>query len=386
MTPITDHVDQALNRLITQYKANCANLQNTISGFVEQTQDDENMFQEFFAERYLATAIGAQLDGLGQIIGVNRGSLNDADYRARLYLKIAQNFSEGAIENLIWIYKELMDADSIILSEIFPAEFSMMAINPNPITDLTTVYNSIILAKAAGIGISFLGYTNGEPFFAFLDDPGLLNDTFGNIFDLDIGGIFVSTILNPPIVSPDLGVLYREKFDYPIGTDMLTKGYSWTQYLTEVGTFLTNASEQGEIKTTVANWAGGFTYDVGEIWTDYDFYIDLVSYGSRFIFGVRFTNVGGYWIQWLPSSQLRIFRGPKNFPNGITLIGTYDSVAPATVSCWKVSVVGNSIKVYADNVFLFEHFDAVFSVGTFGLSNYQSPPSVVDNILVIDRS
>lgn len=148
------------------------NLQNIIAGFVEQTQDDEDMLQDFFAERYLATAIGAQLDGLGLIIGVNRGILNDTDYRSQLYLKIAQNFSEGAIENLIWIFKELMVADSIILTEIFPAEFAMLAINPNPVVDLTFVYNAIVLAKAAGVGISFLAYTNGEPFFAFLGVSG----------------------------------------------------------------------------------------------------------------------------------------------------------------------------------------------------------------------
>jgi len=162
-------------RLITQYK-NASNLIDIIAGFGEQTQDDEDMLQAFFLERYLATAIGAQLDGLGQIIGINRGVLNDADYRARLYLQIAQNFSEGAIENLIWIYKELMGADSIILSEIFPAEFSMLAINPAPIADPTTIRDAVFAAKAAGVGSGFLAKTNAAPYFAFLGVPG---DTAG---------------------------------------------------------------------------------------------------------------------------------------------------------------------------------------------------------------
>lgn len=170
------------------------NLKNIITGFVEQTQDDEDMFQEFFLKRYLATAEGAQLDGLGLIIGDNRGTLNDTDYRARLYLKIFQNYSEGTIEDLLRIYDELMDPDSVVLSEIFPAEFSMMAINPNPITDLTTVYNAIFLAKAAGVGISFLGYTNGEPFFAFLDDTVGNTAGFADLGTPGSGGIFVSII------------------------------------------------------------------------------------------------------------------------------------------------------------------------------------------------
>lgn len=148
------------------------NLQKIIVGFAEQTQDDEDMFQEFFVKRYLATATGVQLDGLGVIIGINRGSLNDTDYRARLYLKIAQNFSEGAVENLIWIFKELMDADSVILSEVFPAEFGMLAINATPITDPVTIANAVFAAKAAGIGISFLAETDAAPYFAFLGVPG----------------------------------------------------------------------------------------------------------------------------------------------------------------------------------------------------------------------
>lgn len=148
------------------------NLADIIAGFAEQTQDDEDMFQAFFLKRYLATATGAQLDGMGLIIGVNRGGLNDADYRARLYLQISQNFSEGAIENLVWIYKELMDADSIVLAEIYPAEFSMLAINSLPIADTTTIYNAIFAAKAAGVGISFLAKTNAAPYFAFLGVSG----------------------------------------------------------------------------------------------------------------------------------------------------------------------------------------------------------------------
>lgn len=174
MALILDHEAQALARLIEQYKGS-TNIENVIKAIVPQTQDQEPVLDDLQLLRFLGAASGEQLDGLGRILDTPRAGLSDTDYRGLLTVKIAENFSEGTIEDLIGIFNALMDATKTQAIETFPAAFQLTAINGGvPILPLANVRISIERAKPAGVGIGALIQATADP-FVFDGDP----DGFG---------------------------------------------------------------------------------------------------------------------------------------------------------------------------------------------------------------
>ncbi len=79
VTPITNHVEAAIQRLIQQYK-NSDRIKAILLSFVEQIQELETTGGQLNDERSIDTAIGTQLDNLGIIIGLTRsGGESDSD-------------------------------------------------------------------------------------------------------------------------------------------------------------------------------------------------------------------------------------------------------------------------------------------------------------------
>jgi hypothetical protein len=124
LTEKTTHVDEALDRLITQYR-NSDKLKSIISIYSEQVQEIEAMLFDLLTERWLSTAVGEQLDGLGAIVGEDRQGRSDADYRIAIQARILINKSEGTPEQLIEIASLLASGSSITLREYFPASFTI---------------------------------------------------------------------------------------------------------------------------------------------------------------------------------------------------------------------------------------------------------------------
>lgn len=67
-----NHANLAESRLATQFRE-ATNLINYIRSLVREDDDLEQVFQDLLNERYIDTAIGAQLDVLGIIVGQERG-------------------------------------------------------------------------------------------------------------------------------------------------------------------------------------------------------------------------------------------------------------------------------------------------------------------------
>ena len=160
---INDHIIQAENHLISQYK-NKTNIDNVIVIFGQQIQELEDMFFDLLLERYLATAIGEQLDMLGDLLNQDRLGLSDDNYRVLLYNKIAEYNSEGAIEDIISIFKIVSGSERVELSELGIAAFALTGFNANPITDTSLIVNSVENAKAAGVKVDHIILTTDIPF------------------------------------------------------------------------------------------------------------------------------------------------------------------------------------------------------------------------------
>lgn len=172
MAIIPDHELQALARLIEQYKGS-TNIENIIKAIVPQTQDQEPVLDDLQKLRFLGTATGEQLDGIGRILDTPRAGLDDVNYRTILTVKISENFSEGTIDNVAGIFSALMVAAKVQVDEIFPAAFRLTAIDALPLLPLANVRISITRAKPAGVGIEALIEAPAIPFVFDGDPDGL---------------------------------------------------------------------------------------------------------------------------------------------------------------------------------------------------------------------
>ena len=84
-----------------------------------------NQNYDLYTERSLDTSIGAQLDGIGRIVGLDRDGLDDVDYRATLIIQIQINKAGGEPESIITAIRQLFKTEIIAFKEIYPANYEV---------------------------------------------------------------------------------------------------------------------------------------------------------------------------------------------------------------------------------------------------------------------
>lgn len=152
-TLFTKHVSQGLSRLLTQFKGQ-PNFEGQLRSFLNQVQEIENMFISLIIERYLATAVGAQLDGIGRVVDENRVGRDDVDYRAAIQGRIRINLGDGRVEDIHFLFSLLLPGNTFEMIEGATAEF--LYIIESAVTlgvDPTPAALSLQLATARGAGI-----------------------------------------------------------------------------------------------------------------------------------------------------------------------------------------------------------------------------------------
>jgi hypothetical protein len=146
----TNHVAEAISRLIQQFRdPGSERLEALIASYVQQIQELENVSFELITDRTLDTATGVQLDGIGQIVGLERGGLDDTEYRLRLKVQIRLNTSNGTIEDVITV-ANLTTSQQSILSEYHPATIVVTIFDLTEDPDF--VAGTINEARSAGVG------------------------------------------------------------------------------------------------------------------------------------------------------------------------------------------------------------------------------------------
>lgn len=128
LTYESNHVSTGLLRLIEQFK-NKPTLSSLISSYLVGVQRLEDALYSLLAERNIWTATGTQLDGLGLIVGAERGGDNDDEFRERILVTVLINASHGSPEDIIGIFYSLTNAE-IELSEFQPAAISVYLKTP----------------------------------------------------------------------------------------------------------------------------------------------------------------------------------------------------------------------------------------------------------------
>lgn len=161
MTQKTTRVTEAQGLLIDQFK-NHTNIDAIVKAFATQSQELEDAAWEVLLNTLVSTAVGQQLDGLGSIVGVERGGRSDADYRVRIGAQILLNKSSGTIEELLELCVALGATPGTVLTEVPPAKIEIVA--SVVVTNGEEIGTVLGQAKPAGVGLWFTWYEGTNPF------------------------------------------------------------------------------------------------------------------------------------------------------------------------------------------------------------------------------
>ena len=151
---ITDHAEKAKDRL-PRFLDGATNFNALIDIMGVRTQGIETELFNLLDQRYLAIAVGAQLDGLGQILNLEREiGQSDSDYRFDLIAETGKLALSGQIESLILLFKTITFAVSLDLVEFYPASVLLTAFYDADEQDAlldSNIIEAMNEVKAAGV-------------------------------------------------------------------------------------------------------------------------------------------------------------------------------------------------------------------------------------------
>lgn len=194
-TKINNHVQAALARLLQQYKGQ-PRIEAMISSFVEQIQDIENAMFDLDAGRQIANAVGAQLDGIGEIVGFPRNGLDDMTYLVFLYGKIGENTSDTTKDKIINIALLVFISNFVLMDEIPPAAVGLEIGSPGLDPSLFVLATELVAKSlGGGIGLGFLATYDSDDNFSYLEAPDG-GDGYADLSIPDSGGTLATLVYN----------------------------------------------------------------------------------------------------------------------------------------------------------------------------------------------
>lgn len=150
--------ERCLSLLASQFKGSLSgdysNMEKFIIAMAEPFQTLEDASNQLRTQRNIYVAVGVQLDGIGEILGLVRNDgESDDDYRERLLFQSYINKSNGTPEELIAILKFITNASKVRYIDIYPAAYEMITDGttfPTPHEELVTS-----LANAGPAGVQY---------------------------------------------------------------------------------------------------------------------------------------------------------------------------------------------------------------------------------------
>ncbi len=153
LTHITNHETRALARLLEQFKES-DQLKDFIRAIFKPIQTAENDNWALYTERWPNTAVGAQLDALGAIVGQPREGRTDSVYALWIQGRILINRSTGLADDTLRLLLLLAPNAEHELVEQHPAgyrvdSFALLDTDPEAVFDL------LVQMKPAGVRLVF---------------------------------------------------------------------------------------------------------------------------------------------------------------------------------------------------------------------------------------
>lgn len=167
---ITTHVVDAIASLPSRDKGK-TNIEGLVTIFAQRAQTIENTLWSIYSGFVIDSATGDLLDKVGEIVGVARNELADADYRLRIRAEIKINDSNGTLEELLTVTRLLINDSSlsIYLFQHYPA-ILYMEIYYKVMTDAEASALMALLRRVPSAGVGFhLTYSTDteDEMFAF---------------------------------------------------------------------------------------------------------------------------------------------------------------------------------------------------------------------------
>jgi len=160
LTFISDHEDQAIARLVTQFRGE-EYIEGIVASLVSEIQSLEDVFEELATERDVMNAVGEQLDLLGDLVGESRNGRDDGEYRIGIFIRIGSNVSHGTPEDLLAILILATGSDWGRIVELFPAAFNLYCEDFGSIVG-EDLYDIIYRTAPAAIGSTLIVTGGGE--------------------------------------------------------------------------------------------------------------------------------------------------------------------------------------------------------------------------------
>lgn len=194
-TQITTHVQDALNRLLQQYKGQ-PQLADFITSLVTQIQNLEDAIFSLDAGRQVFNAIGEQLDNLGTLVDFPRNALPDDQYLLFILGKIGENFSDTTADKVSQVYAVLLNSGLVQEQDLYPGAAGFSAASTGVQSSLIPIIFQFIQGSlGAGIRLDFLSIFDPGNAFAFDGGPAQGAAGFGDLNDPTIGGMFASLLV-----------------------------------------------------------------------------------------------------------------------------------------------------------------------------------------------
>jgi hypothetical protein len=159
---MTDLITTALSRLTNQFSES-PKLRGMVEAMVRPLQDALATIEQLRTERWPDTAIGVQLDGVGQIVGEPRNGRGDDEYRAAIAFRIFVNTSNATPGDLIQGLRTLTQADEIQYIEQYPATAMLFTGGPVVPVGLQETMQSLAPAAISDVQI-MVSYAHAPPF------------------------------------------------------------------------------------------------------------------------------------------------------------------------------------------------------------------------------
>lgn len=164
---VTDHAQRLKDRL-PQFLRGAEILDRLFDDIGARFQELETQLFKLLDERHLLVAVGSQLDGIGEILGVDRiVGETDTDYRNRLIGQIAQLAKSGQIEPLIEATVNLVDPTHVKIDEYYPATVQVdIQDDTDPVDSAedADVIEQLTRVKAAGVELLIQRSRATDPF------------------------------------------------------------------------------------------------------------------------------------------------------------------------------------------------------------------------------
>ncbi|SHI61598.1 Protein of unknown function [Anaerovibrio lipolyticus DSM 3074] len=222
--PLPDRIENMRNHLIAEFQWEGEDkpvLRAIIEALGEELNELQQVLYDLNKERTKERAVGKQLDGIGEIVGIGRtideaiaikffgfsgqpnvGTFDEArfrdmdeenltsytmvdpEYRMIIDQKIIKNTSKGTTEDTIRSLKAAFNAPLVVLEELGNANIGIGIGRKLTDNEMMLVNAANLIVRPGGVGLKYKVSYNANNYFGFLDQPYALGFDEGKFVDI----------------------------------------------------------------------------------------------------------------------------------------------------------------------------------------------------------